>query len=102
MRVLNDADLLDKLKHLARTKSSDRTTPTRAPPHVCQLKIIRLTRKDTNGLSSNFSKHTVKMIDDMRLAIESNDVRSGELSLNTLEASLCIGALRSVLKLHAG
>ena len=66
------------------------------------LKMIRLAHKDTSESSSNFSKHTVKMIDAVRLAIESNDMRSGELNLNALEESLHIGALRNALKLRAG
>ena len=40
------------------------------------------------------------MIDTAKLAIESNYIRSSELSLNTLEVSLYISILRNILKFH--
>ena len=76
-------------------------TPTRVPPRTRQLKIIRWTHKDAHELSSNISNRNEKIIDTARLAMESNGMRSGELNLSTLEASLRTGALRNALKFHA-
>ena len=65
------------LKHLVEVKYSDRITPTGTPPHVHELKIIRIMHEDMKELSSIFLEHSEKMIDDVRTAIENNDIRFG-------------------------
>ena len=45
---------------------------------------------------------TEKMIDASRTAIENNDIRYGELKLNTLEVSVCTGAFRNALTFNSG
>ena len=54
--VLNDEDVLDKLKYFIAAKPSDRMAPTGVPPHAHRLEIIRLPHEETHELSSNFSK----------------------------------------------
>ena len=39
-RILHDMDLLEKLKNITAVKLSDKMTPTRAPPHMYQFKIV--------------------------------------------------------------
>ena len=101
MHIHNNTDLLDELKYLITVKLSYRIIITRVPPYIYQLKLISLIHKEMSELSSNFSNYTEKMIDTVRLAIESNYMRSSKLNLSILEVILYIDILMNRLKFYA-
>ena len=85
--LLQNPELLAELKKIVSMSSCSKMKATGVPPHVEQMSLLRKVYTQLSAVIGGFERQTEKMVLAVREAINSNDVRSGNLTLNTLEVS---------------
>ena len=85
--LLQNPELLAELKKVVSMTSCSKMKATGVPPHVEQMSLLRKVYTQLCAVIGGFESQTEKMVLAVREAINSNDVRSGNLTLNTLEVS---------------
>ena len=85
--LLQNPELLAELKKVVSMESCSKVKPNGVPPHVEQMSLLRKVYMQLCTVVGGFEKQTEKMVLAVREAINSYDVRSGNLTLNTLEVS---------------
>ena len=85
--LLQNPELLAELAKCVTLKGCNKMKPTGVPPHVQQTSLLRKVYTKLCAVIGGFEGQTEKMVVAVREAINSNDVRSGNLTLNTLEVS---------------
>jgi hypothetical protein len=87
--ILRRPDLIKKLKAAVSTSSSEYLSQaTGIPPHVNQLRIIKEVFNTLQAVVLKLDDLLVHIKDSVVAAIESNDIRSGAVTMNTLKEHL--------------
>lgn len=86
--LLQDEELLQKLKRLITREPSAMMKVTGVPPHIMQLKILDSIKTRLEDITSQFTQQSGQIIQTVRDAIFANDLQSGTLNLATLENKL--------------
>ena len=87
LSLLQNKSLLDELKKLVSLDGNTGMKATGVPPHVNILKGNAMLKKEMLHMVESIKEQTTVIVASVENAILANDVRSGIVSLNTLEVS---------------
>lgn len=89
MYIFSDRKLLSELKELVTQEPSEGIrNATGVPPHVVQMRLMEKMNKTLGDVCLQINEQQSDLVRAVTDAIESNDIRSGVLTLNNFEVSL--------------